>query len=255
MRRTMTRQLKKVLYTFLCGILLLGNKTAAFAATEAVYEHDVERGEDKVYRGVVNTDGLNVRKAAGKNNPLVQVNGKGVTLNKHDEVAVLDKALSSKETWYKISFRRGDSLIIGYVHGSYVDLKTDVIIPLPSSLQNPLSADSVTDSQAKESGISIGFWIVGVGVIVVAILILCIKDRISDHSYSSSYSGSSYSDSYSGSSYSDSYSSSSLWDSPSNHNDTDYDADWARLNDDLDYLAYMSKHMREEYGEDWMKDM
>lgn len=181
---------------------------------------------------------LNVRKAAGKNNPLVQVNGKGVTLNKHDEVAVLDKTLSSKETWYKVSFRRGDSLIVGYVHGSYVDLKTDVITPLPSSFQNPLSADSVTDSQAEESGVSIGFWIaVGVGVIVVAILILCISNS------SGSYSSSSYSDSYSGS---------SLWDSPSNPNDTDYDADWERLNDDLDY---MSKHMREEYGEDWLKDM
>ena len=92
MRRTVAKQMKKVMYVLLCGSLLLANKTYASAAAEAVYEYDVERGESNVYRGVVTTHGLNVRIAAGKDNPKVEVEGKEVTFDKGDEVAILDQA-------------------------------------------------------------------------------------------------------------------------------------------------------------------
>lgn len=222
MGRTITKQIKKFLIILMCGAFLLVNGSVAFAATEAVYEDDVERWENNVYRGIVNTDDLNVRSAAGKNNPVVQVNGKGVTLNKQDEVAILDEALSSGEKWYKVSFRRDETLVVGYVHSYYIELTTDVLVaetvvstttdagyedvitPLPSST----SADSMIDSQPEESGSKIGFRLaVIVFDVVVVILILCIK-KISNHSYSKGYSGTSYSSS-SGSSNSGGNSSSS----------------------------------------------
>lgn len=137
-RTKRTKWLKMLLYATVCGALLLAGKTPAAAATEAAYEYNVKRGEDKVYCGVVNTDELNVRTAAGKKNPVVQVNGKGVKLNKKDEVAILDKTSSSGETWYKVSFRMGETLVVGYVHGSYVELTKDVITPLPTISPEPL---------------------------------------------------------------------------------------------------------------------
>lgn len=144
-RTKRTKWLKMLLYATVCGALLLAGKTPAAAATEAVYEYNVKRGEDKVYCGVVNTDELNVRTAAGKKNPVVQVNGKGVKLNKKDEVAILDKTSSSGETWYKVSFRMGETLVVGYVHGSYVELTKDVITPLPT-----ISPKPTTDSQEEK---------------------------------------------------------------------------------------------------------
>lgn len=140
MRKTAVKQMKKVLYAAICGTLLLTGKTTASAATEAVYEYNVERGESNVYRGVVNIDGLNVRSAAGKDNPVVQVNGEGVLLNEQDEVAILDQALSSGQVWYKVSFRRGEAIIVGYVHSSYVNLTIDALTPLPTPTPTPLPA-------------------------------------------------------------------------------------------------------------------
>ncbi len=137
MRRTTVKQIKKVFYAAVCGALLLTGQTTASAATEAVYEYDAERGENNVYRGVVNIDGLNVRSAAGKDNPVVKVNGEGVLLNKQDEVAILDQALSSGQAWYKVSFRQGETLVTGYVHSSYVDLTVDIITPLPTPTLPP----------------------------------------------------------------------------------------------------------------------
>lgn len=139
MRRTVAKQMKKVMYVLLCGSLLLANKTYASAAAEAVYEYDVERGESNVYRGVVTTHGLNVRTAAGKDNPKVVVEGKEVTLDKGDEVAILDQAESSRQIWYKVSFRRDDTIIIGYIHSSYVDTTSDVLDPLatPTPIPTP----------------------------------------------------------------------------------------------------------------------
>lgn len=172
-RTKKTKQLKMLLYVVVCGALLLAGKTPAIAATEAAYEYNVKRGEDKVYCGVVNTDGLNVRTAAGKKNPVVQVNGKEVKLNKKDEVAILDKTSSSGETWYKVSFRMGETLVVGYVHGSYVELTKDVITPLPT-----ISPKPTTDSQEEKSGegifsrIASSVPLTGSGVVVVVLLFI-----------------------------------------------------------------------------------
>lgn len=140
MRKTMGKQMKKVLYVALCGSLLLAKGTDASAATEAVYEYDVERGESNVYRGVVTTYGLNVRTAAGKDNPIVEVNGEGVMLDKGDEVAILDQAENSRQIWYKVSFQREEQVIVGYIHSSYVDLKDDILEPLatPTPVPTPI---------------------------------------------------------------------------------------------------------------------
>ncbi len=139
MRRTVGKQMKKVLYVVLCGSLLLTKGTYAAAATQATYEYDVERGESNVYRGVITTNDLNVRTAAGKGNPVVKVDEKGVTLDKKDEVAILDQAVSDGQVWYKVSFMRDEVIIVGYVHSSYVDLTVDVVPPIatPTPIPTP----------------------------------------------------------------------------------------------------------------------
>ena len=139
MRRTVGKQVRRVLCAALCGGVLLLNGSYAYAATEAVYEYDVERGESNVYKGVVTTYDLNVRTAAGKDNPQVEINGEGVQLDKDDEVAILDQALSSGQVWYKVSFLRGEDIVVGFIHSSYVDLTTDVLQPLatPTPIPTP----------------------------------------------------------------------------------------------------------------------
>ncbi len=132
MKKTVRKQMKRILCALLCGGMLFAGRAEAFAATEAVYEYDVERGESNVYRGVVNTAGLNVRSGAGKDNPVVQLDGKNVTLDQKDEVAILDQAISSNQVWYKVSFLKGEAIVVGYVHSSYVQLTVDVITPLPT---------------------------------------------------------------------------------------------------------------------------
>lgn len=137
MRRTVGKQVRRVLCAALCGGMLLLNGSVALAATEAVYEYDVERGESNVYKGVVTTYGLNVRTAAGKDNPVVVVNGEDVKLDKDDEVAILDQAISSEQVWYKVSFLRGEEIVVGYIHSSYVDLTTEKLDPLATPTPVP----------------------------------------------------------------------------------------------------------------------
>lgn len=137
MRRTVGKQMKKVLYVVLCGCLLLAKGTSAEAATRATYEYDVERGESSVYRGIIDTDGLNVRTGAGKTNPKVKVDDKDVSLDEDDEVAILDQAVSDGQVWYKVSFMREETIIVGYVHSSYVDLTTDVVPPIATPTPVP----------------------------------------------------------------------------------------------------------------------
>lgn len=154
MRKTMGKQMRKVLYIALCGSLLLANGSYASAATEAVYEYDVERGESNVYRGVVTTYGLNVRTAAGKDNPIVNVDGEDVALDKDDEVAILDQAENSRQIWYKVSFRRNGQIIVGYIHSGYVDLKDDILDPLatPTPIPTPTpTAAPATPTQVPET--------------------------------------------------------------------------------------------------------
>lgn len=131
--------MKKVLYVMLCGSLLLTKGVYASAATEAVYEYDEERGDANVYRGVITTDGLNVRSGAGKGNPVVKIDDKGITLDEDDEVAILDQEVSDGQVWYKVSFLRGDTIVIGYVHSSYVDLTAEIVPPIatPTPIPTP----------------------------------------------------------------------------------------------------------------------
>lgn len=137
MRKTVRKQMKKVFCAVLFGSLLLVGNVPAAAATEAAFEYDVERGDGNVYLGVVSTAGLNVRTGPGKGNPIAQLNEKDVTLDKKDQVAILDQAISSGEVWYKVSFRRDESIVVGYVHSKYVELKTDVITPLATPTPVP----------------------------------------------------------------------------------------------------------------------
>ncbi len=148
MRRTVGKQMKKVMYVLLCSSLLFAKGTEASAATEAVYEYDVERGESNVYRGVVTTYGLNVRSAAGKDNPIVQFEGEDVTLDKDDEVAILDQALSNNQLWYKVSFKKNDTILVGYIHSSYVNLTVDVLEPIATPTPVPTNTPVPTPTEA-----------------------------------------------------------------------------------------------------------
>mgnify|MGYP003288580472 CR=1 FL=1 len=150
MRRTVGKKWKKVIIAALCGCLLLAKETYASAATEAVYEYDVERGESQVYRGVISTYGLNVRSGAGKDNPVVEVDGEQITLDKDDEVAILDQAVNSGQVWYKVSFLRNEKIIVGYVHSSYVNLTVDVVPPLATPTPIPTPSPMPTPTTAPE---------------------------------------------------------------------------------------------------------
>lgn len=150
MRRTVGKQMKKVFFAVLCGSLLLAKGNTALAATEAVYEYDVERGESNVYRGVVSTYGLNVRTAAGKDNPQVELNGEGVTLDKDDEVAILDQAIVSDQVWYKVSFLKDETIVVGYIHSSYVNLTVDVVPPLATPTPVPTATPIPTPTEEPD---------------------------------------------------------------------------------------------------------
>lgn len=150
MRRTVGKQMKKVMFVVLCGSLLLAKGNYASAATEAVYEYDVERGESNVYRGVVTTYGLNVRSGAGKDNPVVKLNGEDVTLDKDDEVAILDQAINSGQVWYKVSFLKDETILVGYIHSSYVNLTVDVIDPLATPTPVPTATPIPTPTEVPE---------------------------------------------------------------------------------------------------------
>lgn len=146
MRKTVRKKLKKVVFAVLCGSLLFAKAEYAAAATEAVYEYDEERGEGNVYRGVVTTYGLNVRSAAGKDNPQVKVDGTNVVLDKDDEVAILDQEVNNGQVWYKVSFKRNDTVIVGYIHSSYVNLTVDVVQPIatPTPVPTPTPIPTAT---------------------------------------------------------------------------------------------------------------
>ena len=147
MRRTVGKQVKRVMLAVLCAGLLLANGNTASAATEAVYEYDVERGESNVYRGVVTTYGLNVRSGAGKDNPQVELNGVGVTLDKDDEVAILDQAIVSGQVWYKVSFLKEETILVGYIHSSYVNLTVDIVAPLATPTPIPTATPIPTPTE------------------------------------------------------------------------------------------------------------
>ncbi len=150
MRKTVGKQMRKVMFAVACGCLLLVKGSIASAATEAVYEYDVERGESNVYRGVVTTYGLNVRSGAGRNNPIVELNGADVTLDKDDEVAILDQAIDDGQVWYKVSFLKDETILVGYIHSSYVNLTVDVVAPLATPTPVPTATPIPTPTEVPE---------------------------------------------------------------------------------------------------------
>ncbi len=150
MRRTVGKQVKRVMLAVLCAGLLLANTNTASAATTAVYEYDVERGESNVYRGVVTTYGLNVRSGAGKGNPIVELNGEDVTLDKDDEVAILDQAIDNGQVWYKVSFLKDETILVGYIHSSYVNLTVDVVAPLATPTPVPTATPIPTPTEVPD---------------------------------------------------------------------------------------------------------
>lgn len=70
-------------------------------------------------KGVVNTEGLNVRTGAGTNFPVMQYAGVNVKLSKGTKVSILDELAGG---WYKISFTYGSDKMTGYVAAMYTNL-------------------------------------------------------------------------------------------------------------------------------------
>lgn len=139
MRRTFGKKLRMIAFVAICGCLFATKGTIASAATEAVYEYDDKTEGKDVIKGVVTTYGLNVRTAPGKDNPLVKIDDKGVSLDKNDPVAIIGEGEYNGSVWYKVSFKRGENLIIGYVHSSYVNVTEEVLSPIatPTPIPTP----------------------------------------------------------------------------------------------------------------------
>lgn len=139
MRRTLGKKLRMIAFAAAFGCLLAARGTVASAATEAIYEYDDKTEGKDVIKGVITTYGLNVRTAPGKDNPVVKIDGEGVSLDKNDHVAIIGEGESSGQVWFKVSFKRGENLIVGYVHSSYVTVTEEVLPPIatPTPIPTP----------------------------------------------------------------------------------------------------------------------
>lgn len=137
MRTIVGRKFWKLVCVAICAGMLWNSAATAGAATQAIYEYEAELGDSNVYRGVVNTSGLNVRSKAGREHPIVQLDGQDVKLDNKDEVAILEQIVDSGEVWYRVSFQKGEAIVIGYVHSGYINLTVDVLTPLPTPTPIP----------------------------------------------------------------------------------------------------------------------
>ena len=137
MRTIVGRKFWKLACVAICAGMLWNSATTASAATQAIYEYEAELGDSNVYRGVVNTSGLNVRSKAGREHPIVQLDGQDVKLDNKDEVAILEQIVDSGEVWYRVSFQKGEAIVIGYVHSGYINLTVDILTPLPTPTPIP----------------------------------------------------------------------------------------------------------------------
>lgn len=189
MRKTFGKKLRMIAFAAVFGCLLAAKGTVASAATEALYEYDDKTEGKDVIKGVITTYGLNVRTAPGKDNPIVKIDGEGVALDKNDNVAIIGEGESSGQVWFKVSFKRGENLIVGYVHSSYVTVTEEVLppiatptpIPTPSPTPVPatptpepepvtptLPPEQTDDGEKNENGGGNGGSIIAI-VVVVAI--------------------------------------------------------------------------------------
>ncbi len=102
---------KHIAWFLIIALLLTGFN--GFAVTENV--------KAATKKGVVNTDGLNVRTGAGTNYEVLQVNGTGMKLNTGDKVTILEELTGD---WYKVKFTLDSKKYEGYVASMYVTLTT-----------------------------------------------------------------------------------------------------------------------------------
>ena len=138
MKKGMSKKLIwAVCFGLLCFAFLNPAKTV-FGATEASF--DYVEGEDlTAYKGVITTDGLNVRADAGTSNPIVQYNEANLLLYLNDEVAIIAEKTVKSDVWYEIRFTKEGTECTGFVHSAYVNKTTETITPNPTPTPIPTS--------------------------------------------------------------------------------------------------------------------
>ena len=78
---------------------------------------------------------------------MLELNGTNVTLDKDDEVAILDQAIDDGQVWYKVSFLKDENILVGYVHSSYVNLTVDIVAPLATPTPIPTATPIPTPTE------------------------------------------------------------------------------------------------------------
>ena len=130
---------KKIIWAICFGILCFAFFSSAktvFAATEASFDY-VEGEELTAYKGLITTDGLNVRADAGTSNPIVQYEGANLLLYLNDEVAIIAEKLANSDVWYEIRFTKDGTECTGFIHSAYVNKTTETVTPNPTPTPIP----------------------------------------------------------------------------------------------------------------------
>ena len=150
---------KKIIWALCIGLLCVTffNPTQIiFAATEAAFDY-VEGEDFTAYKGIITTEGLNVRSGAGTSNPIVQYDGKNLLLYLNDEVAIVAEVAEKSEVWYEIRFTKDGTECTGFVHSAYVNKTTEIVTPnatptpVPTSTPTPTPEPTVTTTPAPTS--------------------------------------------------------------------------------------------------------
>lgn len=132
---------KKLIWAICVGLLcfaFFNSANIVFAATEATFDY-VEGEEFTAYKGLITTDGLNVRADAGTSNPIVQYEGANLLLYLNDEVAIVAEKAVKSEVWYEIRFTKDGTECTGFVHSAYVNKTTETVTPNPTPTPIPTS--------------------------------------------------------------------------------------------------------------------
>ena len=132
---------KKLIWAFCVGLLCVAffnSVNTVFAATKATFDY-VEGEEVTAYKGIITTDGLNVRADAGTSNPIVQYEGNNLLLYLNDEVAIIAEKTEKSEVWYEIRFTKDGTECTGFIHSAYVNKTTDTVTPNPTPTPIPTS--------------------------------------------------------------------------------------------------------------------
>lgn len=132
---------KKIIGAICLGLLCVAFFNSAkivFAATEATFDY-VEGENVTAYKGLITTDGLNVRADAGTSNPIVQYDGANLLLYLNDEVAIIAEKKVNSDVWYEIRFTKDGTECTGFVHSAYVNKTTETVTPNPTPTPIPTS--------------------------------------------------------------------------------------------------------------------